>query len=50
MTKLIESLRGYTRAIGEANGYTDTNVIAKQLAQFGLTADAFVNQFTTKGK
>lgn len=50
LAKLIENLRGYTRAIGEANGYTDAKVVAKQLAHFGLTAAAFVNQFTTKGK
>ncbi|MBB4321415.1 hypothetical protein GGE43_005059 [Agrobacterium tumefaciens] len=50
LEKLVENLRGYTRAIGEANGYTDAKVVAKQLAHFGLTAAAFVNQFTTKGK
>jgi hypothetical protein len=50
LAKLIDNLRGYTRAIGEANGYTDSKVVAKQLAHFGLTAAAFVNQFTTKGK
>lgn len=50
LTKLVENLRGYTRAIGEANGYTDAKVVAKQLTHFGLTADAFVKQYTTKGK
>lgn len=50
LAKLIENLRGYTRAIAEANGYADAKVVAQQLAHFGLTADAFVEQFTTKGK
>lgn len=50
LDKLIEHLRGYTRAIAEANGYADAKVVARQLAQFGLTADAFSKQFTTKGK
>lgn len=50
LAKLTDKLRGYTRAIGEANGYTNAKVVAKQLTQFGLTGDAFVSQFTTKGK
>ncbi len=50
LAKLIEKLRGYTRAIGEANGYADKKIVARQLRDFGLTAEAFVNNFTTKGK
>jgi len=50
LAKLIENLRGYARAVGEANGFADPTVVAKQLAHFGLTAEAFVTQFTTKGK
>lgn len=50
LTNLAENLRGYTRAIGEANGYVDEKVVSKQLAHFGLTADAFVKQFTIRGK
>ena len=50
LAKLVESLRGYARAIGEASGFADAKVVGRQLAHFGFAADAFVSQFTTKGK
>ncbi|WP_367161163.1 helicase C-terminal domain-containing protein (plasmid) [Kozakia baliensis] len=49
LAKLIDSLRGYTRAISEANGYTDAKAVAKQLTHFGLTANAFVNHCPASG-